>query len=144
MLLFRTNLKCKSFTVGWALDSLRITSMLGHLKTLRLPSCTAQKLHDHMAYQSFIRKWNSLHFNAYLSNEWKHCNPVLKKKSKHHMACNYCPIKHKSPTISYYFGKSEKQKAWVQGHVTQLKLKQNGAAKAKVTFWQLVKLQVTI
>lgn len=42
--------------------------MLGHLKTLRLPSCTAPKSENHIACHSFI-KTNSLYFDVGLSNE---------------------------------------------------------------------------
>ena len=37
------NLKSKSFKLVWAWASLRTTSKLGHLKTFKLPSCTAAK-----------------------------------------------------------------------------------------------------
>ena len=43
------DLKSKSFTVEWALGSLRIMSKLGHLKTLKFPSCTAFKSENNNA-----------------------------------------------------------------------------------------------
>jgi len=78
MLLCTSNLKCKSFTQEWALDSLRIISMLGHLKTLRLPSCTAPN-YNIIQHSILEQQRNSLLFNAYFSEEWKHCNSAMKK-----------------------------------------------------------------